>query len=878
MPESPQPTVTSRASFLQEVRTAVESRLPLLKLLRLSTEPDGPLVSLPPVAGLVATILDSTDRPCCVVMPDHREMALAVSILFSVSRLARDVPEILRRAFADTSFEARPGKERVRILVHPSGFVYEYDGYFSPEFFRLKVLDRNEWRSFPVKEVARLEKTLKRKPKGYLNSDLGQPQPTILGTLVGIPGGVNRNFLRNYVAVLGTKRPLKECLRSWKIAVEGHAIAGILGAEVPCGELDEDGNLTFLDKYIASGEPLIAITSSSDDLAAFCSKRERRSIAVIAEDAERLARNLQAYDAIANQQRLLILADDAQHEAVRVLQERGCLVWPLSPEEVFLGCSSRVAAGPLKVLLTKASNMRDLVVAPGACACDVLDKAAIDLVDAARAIPGENDNATVRDLFQKLFRTLMLCAEYLGSEEDSFLVEIRKRLIDAESLLKNAAKSWMDQETFLKVQNVITSLGCAAEELSANPVTPKGRVLLDCLASAGTSPDHAAIVTRPEARRDAVRQWLASQGFDIPVYRINEVPGDGQFEQLVVVSWPGSYRFDRLLRLYATQRLQVLAYPFERMWLREYKSRYKQSALPGLSTKDKSVLLGLQEGADETEEQWQPSHRGGLFHLPEERFLIPRKTVPADVVGTGNGPVEQVEAHYVDFAGPTFAYLTEGHELPVVNDYVSGEHAAAGKVPFRPIGELQIGDFVLFRATGDSDIIRFMVEDEIGADRYRELRERATIWKKALAKIGSDPQEVWEKLRQFGFSRQIQTVRAWLCKTHMIAPRNIEDIETIVRASDDLVLLEMLPAVQQAIKEINGHHIKAGKRLTSELLRELPKRLNVITSGETEIDLGFGKVWIVRIEEIDWGLTPVNYTIVNRLLWDTEHAVQGVVG
>ena|GEM_PF-2691341 len=877
LPESLQQPVAPQASFLEEAKAAIESRLPLLKRLLLSNRADVAPVRLPAITGLVAAILDSTDRPCCLVVPDHQGMALAVSALVSVSRLERAVPEILR-AYASVSFQARPGEQPARVLVHPSGLVYEYAGFFSPEHFRLKVVDRNEWRSLPVHQVARLERTLKKRPKGYGNSDLGRPQPTVLGTLVGIPGTVNRNFLRNYVAVLSTKKHLKDCLQAWTIAMEGHTLAGTLGEEIPCGELDEDGGLSFFDKYIASGEPPVAVASSPDDLAAFCAARTPLSVAVIVDDVERLARNLQAYDTIADRQRVVILADDSQHEAVGVLRERGCTVWHLSPEEVLMGSGPGAAAGPLNVLLTKASNMRDLVVAPSACACDVLDEAAADLAGAARAIPADNDNATVRDLFLTLFGTLMLCAEHLGSEGDSFLGEIRKRLIDAKSLLKRA-EIWIAPEIVSEIDSVITRLGCAAKELSVNPITPKGQVLLDCLGPPGTSPLPAAVVTRSEARRDAVQKWLAGQGRRIPVYRVNEVPGDSQFERLVVVSWPSARRFDRLLRLYATQRLQVLAYSFERMWLRDYKKRYDQAAPAGLSTRKKSILLGLHQGVDGADEPLPPPPPPtGPFDLPEERFLTRRKTVAAGIAAAGNGPEKPIEAHYVDFAGPTFAYLTEGHELPVVNDYVAGEHGTAGKVPFRPIEELKVGDFVLFRGTGDSDIIRFMVEDEIGADAYQKLRATATRWKSALQKIGSDPQEAWEKLRQLGFSRHLQTVRAWLCNRHMIAPKNPEDIRTIARASGDQDLLDVLPKIEQAISEINGHHIKAGKRLTSELLKELPKRLDVIASGETEVDLGFGKVWIVRIEEIDGGLTPVNYTIVNRLLWDAEYVVQGVAG
>jgi hypothetical protein len=859
---------SSPREFPEQVLSAIERRLPLFRCLLLSDGPDVAPVRLPGIAGLVATIMDSTDRPCCLVLPDHGGVALAASTLYAVNRLARDAPAILR-AYANKSFEVSPGKERIRVLVHPSGLVYEYDGFFTPEFFRLKVLDRNEWRSLPVKEIARLEQTFKKRPKGYLNSELGQLQPTALGTLVGIPGKVNRNFLQNYVALLSTKKHFKECLQTWRIAVEGHALAGPLCEEIPCGELGEGGSLAFLDRYIASGEPLIAIASCADDLADFCNKREPFSVAVLVDDAERLAKNLQAYEIIANRQRLVVLADDAQQEAVRVLRDRDCTVWHLSPEEIILDCGADVAAGPFKVLLSKAFCMRDLVVAPAVCACDVLDEAAADLVWAARAIPSENDNAAVRDLFVSLFGTLMVCAEHLGSVSGPFFDDIGERLADASRLLDRAG-IWMAPEVVALIKMVLTRLECAAKELSRDSVTPKGQALLNCLTSGATFQHPAAVVTRTEAQRDTVRRWLAGQGLDIPVYRVNGVPGDTQFEQLVVVSWPGSRRFDRLLRQYATHRLLVLAYKFERMWLGEYKKRYEQSAPPRLSAEIKSVLLGLHKGDGGTHEPGKPlppHPPEGRFDLPEERFLVRRKKVAEDV---NCGPVEIVEAHYVDFCGPAFAYLTDGHELPVVNEYVSGKQASAGNVPFRPIGELKVGDYVLFRATGDSDIIRSMVEDEIGANRYRKLRETATLWKKALQKIGRDPQEVFEKLREFGFSRHVQTVRAWLCRSSMIAPKNVEDIKIIARASGDQSLLEMLPAVERAISEINGHHISAGKRLTSQLLKELPRQLEVIGSGETEVDLGIGKVWIVRIEEIDESLTRVNHTIVNRLLWDAE--------
>jgi hypothetical protein len=873
-PESARP----RASFLEEAQVAIESRLPLLKRLMLSDQAGVAPARLPPITGLVATILDCTDRPCCLVVPDHHGVALAVGTLVAVSQLQRAVPEILR-AYANISFQAGPEKEAARVLVHPSGLVYEYSGFFCPEQFKLKVVGRNEWRSLPVHEVARLERTSRKMPKGYGNSDLGRPQPTVLGTLIGIPGTVNRNFLRNYVAVLGSKKLLRDQLQSWIIALADAAgLSGALGTEIPFGEVDEDGALSFFDTYIASGEPPVAVASSPDHLAAFCAARPQFTAAVIVDDIERLARSLQSYDRIADRQRVVVLADDSQHEAVDILRERGCIVWHLSPEEVLVGAADKPDAGLLKSLLAKASNMRDLVVASSPCGDALLDEAAAELSGAARAIPADNDNSSVRDLFLTLFGTLMLCAEYLGSAGDTFLGDIKNRLNQAEALLRRAGM-WIAPGLSAELRAVITKLNRAATELSEDTVSPKGQVLLDSLVRGSTSGLPTAVVTRSEARRGAVQKWLADQGHQIPVYRVTEVPTDRQFEQLFVVSWPSARRFDRLLRLYTTQKLQVLAYSFERMWLKDYSNRYARVARTELTTKRKASLLGLPQAADMPEDS-QPAapvaDGRGLFDIPEERFLIRRKSVAATTVSGTGAPEELMDAYYVDFAGPTFAYITESHDLPVVNDYVTDGKSAVAKVPFRSIEDLKVGDFILFRGTGDSDIIRFMVEDEIGVEAYRKLRTLATRWKVSLRRIGSDPAAVWEKLRQFAFSRHPQTVRSWLVDQQKIAPKNISDIRTIALASDDQELLNMLPSVEIAISEINGHHIRAGKRLTSELLKELPKRLDVLAAGETEIDLGFGKVWIVRVEEIDEATSQVNYTLVNRLLWDSNYTLHEI--
>ena len=46
------------------------------------------------------------------------------------------------------------------------------------------------------------------------------------------------------------------------------------------------------------------------------------------------------------------------------------------------------------------------------------------------------------------------------------------------------------------------------------------------------------------------------------------------------------------------------------------------------------------------------------------------------------------------------------------------------------------------------------------------------------------------------------------------------------------------------------------------------RKIGVLAQGETVLDLGVGKVWVVRIEEIDRSPSTQRRSQVNRLLWD----------
>lgn len=854
-----------RTRYLEQAHAAVRSRFPLLDLLEFSDVPDGGARKLPTFVGLIASILETGDKPCCVVLPDYRDVALAVSVLVAVTRLHSEFPAMLR-AHAATNF--KEGKDLV--LVHPNGFVYLYEGFFNPQFFKLRVIDRRDSRSLPVSEIVRLEKTTRKRPKGQLNSDLGQSQPTVIGALLGLKTTINRNLLHNFVLVLGARKHFVEALDRWtvQIAMEGGPLRRSLRDEVPLGKVAEGGNLSFLDDYVAAGEPLIAVASKVEDLAARCVGVPKFTKAVLIEEIEDLARDLQAYDSITETQRVVMLADDSQREATRELAARGCEVWRLSPDELLFGLSEDHKNIPLRQSIAKASIARHLVISGITCKEESLDHAATELKAGTDGIkPGES--GVIQELLYSMFRTLMFCAEYLGQDPSNF-GNIAEKLLRLTRSNLDGARAWLTPEVRAHFGQAIEDMQTAVEKLSANGTTPKGSVLLENLRSHTNKDDVAVLIARGDTNPEQLANWLSKSGVQVGVYSFGALPRDTTFSRILVVSWPRSERFDRLVHQYATDDLGLLAYPFEETWLDGYRKNYKRSVSLGISWQRKMQMLGLpaSDSANEMAESevHAPDGDSVKFELSSERFLMRRKVGAID--HDREQHEEMVDALYVDFAGPTFAYLTEGHELPVLNAYVSGEQINPGKVPLRAAERLKVGDYVMFRESGDSDIIRFLAEDDVGKEAYQRLRATAGRWRVTLRKLGTTAEQVWNCLRPYALRRHPQTVRGWLTNESMICPKDLADLRIIASAAHDKELFEALPGVVRARDEIVSLHIRAGYRLTELLLKELPKKISVLGQRETELDLGVGKVWVVKIEELDGSFTSQSRSQVNRLLWD----------
>ena len=212
-----------------------------------------------------------------------------------------------------------------RVKVRPSDFVYEYEGVWEdfPDFFRLKFLGEDASRSFPLVDVLRLEPTDRVRPKGTGGSDLGAFERSPLDHLLDLSTCGNNSLIQNAVLVQMPRTHLAKVADATILAPKGAKRFARLSRFLPWGFIGHDGTPQPNDPFQVVGEPLIAATSVPEDLALASASAEAGTKTVLVDGARRLARDLQAFDDIADRQRLVVLASPDESEDLELLKDPG---------------------------------------------------------------------------------------------------------------------------------------------------------------------------------------------------------------------------------------------------------------------------------------------------------------------------------------------------------------------------------------------------------------------------------------------------------------------------------------------------------------------------------------------------------------------------
>lgn len=852
----------------------LEQQYPLLTTLRIAETSAEDHESLPHFLGLLLAASESEDRrSVCFIFPDASEITSTVAMLSSLSWLSNEFEDLAREYALDS---LKPGQ---RVRIWPTKHVYEYAGVFEAderylERIYLKVQGKQDFRALHISDVLRLEQTTGKAPKGKVNTPLPDiMKPNALDTLLGIRSHGNTSMLKNRVLYLTSKSRFEKFLSSTECSRHnGTASAPVTLAEaLPWGTVNEDGSLSSSDDYQVEGEPLLAISHSGESIAEASLKAGKFSRVVLCDDPRNLTRNLQACDEVMESQKLIVVASHSDDEALAILKNRGFVTWHISPKEINLShdTSIRIESSFFGKPLTAAKNYRKLKLEDIFCRDESVEFIAENLQRAGNDLKHPDSDEEAKRCLKELFNILFSISDRCVPLATDGTIEIHERLNKIKvSVAKRSI--YISAEVAEYISEACTALSrlVSINTCGTRVGEKKGEAILELLQNSNGH-HRNLIMTRYPKNVAPLQKWLKQRGIDTPVVWYRSLPEDETFDGIILTSWLNSERFGRLVKRYAAPRVHLLGYPFEKKWLRQYKTRLlKERFDHQIDNGERSAISGLPEEIFPSSDKPVQEPRiveddpemPSIFEI-ERKILRQRKGARPS---TYSGP-DDCESRYVGFVGEFYAHLTESREVSVVTSLILVGKSSPAAVPERTVNELEVGDFVLFREGSDKDVVQLFAEESIGQEEYGRLRKLANVWREALRAHGGSVRELHRFLKSYGLKKKEFTIRGWLQNRSLIGPFAEQDVQIIARATKGT--FSWTPGeVWEAISTIRNAHRSAGRQISAWLLEELSGKGSLIADSGGKIDLGFGELQIVEVEEIGAELEEYPAGKVNRLL------------
>jgi hypothetical protein len=856
--------------MLEEFREAVNEireRHPVMRDIVLADGATGSAEGLPPFVGLLLGTLDADDTGgVCAVLPGVGSLPFVLGTLAALERAQRDFKLVDLESLTAT---LQPGQ---RVCVDPEGWVYEFDGYFKQgrhRFLRLLVFGSVDRVShfLPEEQAFRVRPTSAHRPVAPKKGRLSDWTPAQLDRLLDIRTGGNLALIPARVILLSTRSRTLQLAEEVSVGSRRAIMQPVPVAEaMPWGRITPKGRLVR-DGGRDETPPIIAVSHSIELIASVCNAAEPGSKIVIIDGARRIT-NLQAFDTIVRSQRVLVLADYDDVREVEVLRERDCDVWLPSPQDILvdtdLTSCPRSSARWLEPTLRAARNALSLSletrIVPGGKLAMVVEL----LQEAERRARGQEYEEDVTGVLARTYGLLVRICELYEVPGGSVLEGLLRAWEELQARSEELTL-WVPSEVRDPIARALDLLLLALDGDQFAGL--RKRQQLEVLLSESQG-EKLLVVMRSPSGAERMRELIAASDPAISVCTIGSLPAE-EIDTIILGTWCNRGMVDRMVNRFLAPRIVMIGYDFEEQWFRGYRS-HRSRAINNLQASSTQVsrLTGISlwpQTSSAPQPTPMPSQVQSVEEDPITRVLSRRrKGGAADPVDSA----ERREARYVGFYGPGYAYLTEGHRLPVLTDLITNVTTEDKRISLRPVGDLSQGDFVLFRDGGDRDVITLLASATMGLEEYERIRGIAGRWRESLRSIGRYAPTVWARLQQAGLRRDLLTVRNWLNDDGLIGPGSRQDLQIIAIVSGDQELAERIDEIRAAMAVIRSAHVQAGARLSNLILEALPDKLAQMDEYGARVDLGLGSGTIVCVEQIAEELEERPYWEVNRLLLD----------
>lgn len=863
------------AAGMDKVAVYLRERFPCLTRLFVRSLVSETLEPLPRYLGMFFALMEAPPAtPICFILPNRGNIPRLVAVLYSMICFSKKCPQLIRK-YGETNFTFG---ENVRVL--PSGHVYQYGGFHKslPGFMWLNLVNSTTDRRIVSESefLPRLEKTTLKRPIGRLDTDFKQP-PTALDSLLGTSTFGNSTFFENEVVLLDSRSGFKEFSDSVALQSGEKAIdIATLGEMFPFGQLAEPVSshsswIRKRDNRNPDGKPIVTITHSDELLAGHCIDSKERSQLVLVNGLSRI-RNWQVYDDVAQMQKLILFADHNEEEMIRTLGQRGCRFWRVSDAEIRMGTglAGKRGNGIIGEVERWSNNLEHLVLDAEPCECPQLDKVRLELEKLRVAIKADEEGPLAK-LVRRAWWMLNDASAVIGGLE----VQESKRFAE---LVTQLRKEIQDNKVWISAENnqILTDVADGLETAftpAAKMGIGKGEAIERLLLAALAGGRRCVLIARNENQVGFLESELKKRGLSgkFRTYSPSTLPEEGDFDQLICISWLRADLMKHLASSLVAPRITVLAYPFEWIWLNQLKKRMQQvPQVPFISASEKTALVMGEDKTIlrcpvefQTEERPVTNNDEDIWSF-EQRLRAARKGAAA----TPTQASDTIPAHYVSFVGEAYAFLTLTHKVVVATEIVSGSRRQSQALPERLVTDVKQGDFIVFPASGGHELIHENADRLLGSEAV-ELRKRSRLWRDVIMGSGISPEEFLSKAKELGRSRHIGTIKNWFAYESQIGPREKEDLLLIALVTNSQQLETKIEDVWDAIEKLRSAHLSAGISLRDVLLKQLPQVIRKVEENGTEVDLGtLGSAWVVQVDVIATGVEPRGYGEVNRLLWE----------
>lgn len=485
-------------------------------------------------------------------------------------------------------------------------------------------------------------------------------------------------------------------------------------------------------------------------------------------------------------------------------------------------------------------------------------------------------------IFDKLFHYSFVSLRNIYALSPERLEIIRHELSECRYILATE-KKYISDDLYSDFSEVI----CNYDKIFADSfVFPKVDALKNSVEN-GNYRKVLIIIPDKDSKTETYTFWSAyfnlwDYSVDLEVLYPNEYIIRGEYESdiTIVSGWLNNRTMRKILYSYNSVYYLVLLYEYEKRWKNSHTDVWRK-ALNNESNKTiiKESFSNTRREIEVTQFTGTPAiefSADGAADEMDEIDLVLRENKYKQYLASGGhkSSEDTAEAFPVNFVGGYLTFYTTTHKIITATDIIVNDD---DKIHIKTPGELNIGDFVVVREA-QKDLIREVADSVLTASGKSHCRELAHKWKDAIEieSIFSSFDEIYDKLRAAGCTKDKPTVRRWMTDEEAIIPQSKTDLQFIAAVTEDAVLLDKLDEVFDAGNTVKSAHIKAGRIISEKLRRCIAEELQLL--GDIDpyniwdpITFTIDEVGIVKILKImDISKTPiiVDNTNTNKLLAD----------